>query len=352
MSRETLEHLNTHTLIGNTDHRGTAWHYRADLQGAEPNHYSGPIPVEDVRHRLFTWQAVSRRIGVELPADITTMTHLDSNGTPMRWAQIADKQAICRDDNHHVMGIFAPSYAMHQYDEWLLTTVANILDADVSISSAGLLKNGAIAWVEVSVPESITTPEGVEFRPNLLATTSFDGSIATTFKRTVTDVVCDNTREAALAERGQAFKVKHSRYSTAKLAPAREALAMVHHIAYDFAAEIARLCATTVTDRQWHAFLDAHVPLQRASGAALTPRAAGAAEKKRDELSRLYKHDQRVAPWAGTAHGVLQAVNTWEHHEGSVRASTRPERNMLRTVTGEWGRIDREAHAALEAVLS
>ena len=139
MSRETLEHLNTHTLIGNTDHRGTAWHYRADLQGTEPNHYSGPIPVEDVRHRLFTWQAVSRRIGVELPADITTVTHLDSNGTPMRWAQIADKQAICRDDNHHVMGIFAPSYAMHQYDEWLLTTVANILDAE-GFRAAEILK--------------------------------------------------------------------------------------------------------------------------------------------------------------------------------------------------------------------
>ena len=81
---------------------------------------------------------------------------------------------------------------------------------------------------QVSVPESITTPEGVVFRPNLLATTSFDGSIATTFKRTVTDVVCDNTREAALAEKGQAYKVKHSRYSHAQLAPAREALAMVH----------------------------------------------------------------------------------------------------------------------------
>ena len=40
-------------------------------------------------------------------------------------------------------------------------------------------------------------------RPNLLATTSFDGSIASTFKRTVTNVVCDNTREAALAEHDQ-----------------------------------------------------------------------------------------------------------------------------------------------------
>ena len=35
MSRETLQHLNTKTLIGNTDARGTAWHYRAEEQGAE-----------------------------------------------------------------------------------------------------------------------------------------------------------------------------------------------------------------------------------------------------------------------------------------------------------------------------
>ena len=49
--------------------------------------------------------------------------------------------------------------------------MANILDDDLSISSAGLLRGGAVAWVEVSVPESITTPEGVVFRPNLLATT-------------------------------------------------------------------------------------------------------------------------------------------------------------------------------------
>ena len=56
--------------------------------------------------------------------------------------------------------------------------------------------------------------------PNLLATTSFDGSIATTFKRTITDVVCDNTREIALAEQGQTYKVNHSRHSHAQLAPA------------------------------------------------------------------------------------------------------------------------------------
>jgi hypothetical protein len=178
MSKETLQHLNTNTLIGNTDARGHAWHYRAEEQGTETNHYPGPIPVADVQRRLFYWEAESRRIAVEVPTSVDSMTHLTADGTPARWAVVEDRQAICRsdDDTGAVMGIFAPGYTRHQYAEWLLTTVANILDDDLAISSAGLLNGGATAWVEVSVPHSITTPEGVTFRPTLLATSSFDGS--------------------------------------------------------------------------------------------------------------------------------------------------------------------------------
>ena len=352
MSRETLTHLNTQTLIGNTEHRGTAWHYREDLQAAEPNHYPGPIPVEDVRRRLFNWHAISRPIAVQLPADLDTMSHLDEYGVPVLWGTIEDRQAICRSDNDLVMGIFSTGYTPHQYDDWLVTTVANILDDDLTISSAGLLREGAVAWVEVSVPESITTPESVKFRPNLLATTSFDGSIATTFKRTITDVVCDNTREAALAENGQTYKVKHTRHSTARLADARDALAMVHTLADDFAEEVRQLCAISVTEGQWRRFLDAYVPRLDERGLPLAGKALTIADKKRAILERLYAHDRRVAPWAGTAHGVIQAVNTYEHHEGTIRGATRAERNMIRTITGDFGRTDRAALMVLEKVLT
>src|SRR4051794_18540090 len=102
MSKETLQHLNTNTLIGNTDHRGTAWHYRAEEQGEKSNHYPGPIPVDDVQRRLFDWQAVSRRVAVEIPSTVEEMTHLAHDGTPVRWVVQDDRQAICRSDNHHV----------------------------------------------------------------------------------------------------------------------------------------------------------------------------------------------------------------------------------------------------------
>ena len=145
MSKETLEHLITNTLIGFTDERGSAWHYRADQQGDEPNRYRGAIPVPDVQRRLFHWHAESRVLAVETPADLETMTHLGAHGEPVRWAPVDGRQAICRSDDHSgaVLGIFAPGYAMHQYDEWLLATVANLLDDTLSISSAGLLRTGA-----------------------------------------------------------------------------------------------------------------------------------------------------------------------------------------------------------------
>lgn len=62
MSRETLEWLNANTLIGFTDKRGKAWHYRASKQGDQPNHYPGPVPVDDVKRRLFCWEPVEGTI--------------------------------------------------------------------------------------------------------------------------------------------------------------------------------------------------------------------------------------------------------------------------------------------------
>jgi phage/plasmid-like protein (TIGR03299 family) len=357
MSRETMQWLNSNTLIGYTSKRGSAWHYRADLQSDEPNHYPGPVPVEDVRRRLFGWEAESREVYVRKPGpeDLDIAQLLAKPDQAAMLAYLLDalglqyqpgRQAITRSDNDHVMGIFTDGYERHPYDEWLLTTVANILDDDLHIGSAGLLRGGAVAWVSVEMADNVRLPEGVEFRPFLLATTSFDGSLSTTFGRKVTNVICDNTLGIAMSERGQQIKIRHSGYSKIKLTEARQALNVIHEITSDFAAEVARLCAIDVSDAAWGAFLDAHAPVPEAMGRGRT-----LAERKREALTRLYDHDQRVAPWRATAWGVLQAVSTYRHHEGIVRGAERAERNMLNAVTGRTDELDQEALDTLAVVL-
>jgi phage/plasmid-like protein (TIGR03299 family) len=337
MSAETSTTLNQSTLIGHTDKRGHAWHYRAEDQGAESNHYPGAIPVEDVRRRLFYWHAVE--------GDLTA-TALTPDGVVT--TRDEQRKAIMHPVTGRVFGIFGrESYKVHQFDQWLLEEVATILDDTLTIGSAGVLKQGALAWVSIEVPETITTPEGVAFRPNLLATTAHDGSLATTYKRVVTNVVCDNTHAAALREDGQQFKVKHSRNSLNALTNVRDALAIVHQTAEDFMSEVATLSAQRVSDFTWTKFLDAYAPLNDdQSGRSRTM-----AENKRDSLNRLYNHDARVAPWRGTAWGVVQAVNTMVHHEGIVRGTSREERNMLRAVTGGADKLDQGTVALLNAVV-
>lgn len=342
MSRETTTWLNQNTLIGFTDQRGHAWHWRRDSD----NHYPGPVPVADVERRLFHWDAVSLPMYVPSPAG--ALTAMDpATGDLIALADVPDRQVIARGDTGHVMGVFKTGYEPHQYREWLLNQVANLLDAGLAIGSAGLLRGGAQAWVSVEVPENITTPQGVEFRANLLAVTSFDGSLATTYKRVVTNVVCDNTMAAGLAERGQEFKIKHSKHSRMKLGDARDALAIVHTVSTDFAAEVQALCETTVSDEQWIRFLDAHRPLPVTRGAAYTR-----AVNERRDLRRLWDHDQRVSPWRNTAWGVLQAVNTYTHHLGTVRNVTRAERNMARAAQGDIDTLDQSTAATLATVLA
>jgi phage/plasmid-like protein (TIGR03299 family) len=334
MSKESLEWLNNNTLIGFTEKRGTAWHYRADLQNdAEPNHYVGAVPVADVKRRLFGWEAVSSPVYVESPV---TGGLVEAEG----------RQAILRSDNGHLMGIFTDGYTPHPYVEWLINTIATLLEDDLSIGSAGLLKNGAVAWVSVEVPDNIKTPEGVEFRPHLFGATSFDGSLATTFKRAITNIVCDNTMAAGLAESGQQIKIRHSRNSRLRIGEARDALNIIYQVADDFAAEVEQLCNTRVSDAEWDAFLDAHAPLPEEDKG----RSRTMAENKRESLTRLWNHDNRVSTWRNTAWGVVQAVNTYTHHEQTVRGAGRVERNMLRAVTGGVDDLDQATLRTLATV--
>lgn len=318
MSRETREWLSQYTLIGFTEKRGNAWHYRA----GDNNHYSGPVPIEDVRSRLFNWEPVSVPL------------RYDYDGRTFE----TDDQVIIRSDNGSRLGVFGNGYVIHNYDEWLLSNVEAILDDNLKIASAGLLENGAVAWVQVEMPENVTTAEGVVFRPWLNAFGSLNGKYASTYKTGVTAVVCDNTMKAADRENSPTVKIKSTARSFARLASVRESLGLVMSVAEDFEHEVHKLCATDFTDRQFEKLVAQLAPMSE----DMKPRGITLAEKKRDKLWDLWTRDERVATWHGTAWGALQADNTYRLHEGSFKGGNRPERNMKLTLSGKIEEDDSE----------
>lgn len=335
MSAETQTWLDNNVLVGFTEKRGNAWHYR---EGTD-NHYPGPIPVEDVRRRLFHWKPVE--------GTITTTYATDDGVTTM---EDPTRKAIVRPDTQSVLGVFKTGFTIHDYEDTLIRTVGNIVDDELQIGSAGLLRGGAVAWVQVELPDTIDTPEGVSFRPFLCAATSLDGSLSSTFNRGNQVVVCDNTLAGALSDKqALQIKVKHSRHSVGRITDLREALELVVATGEDFAAEVKALCEVKVSDKQWQQFLTVH--LGDKDDMRLTDRSKTIITRKWSELDALWSHDDRVTPWKGTGYGVLAAVNTHAQHVTTVKRTNRAERNALNFITGKTAKIDQSAMTSLLAVV-
>lgn len=325
MSKETHEWLSNNVLIGFTEKRGNAWHYREGDQ----NHYEGPVPVQDVLKRLFYWAPEERPLYLPVAAE--------GPDDGVTYMEIPGRKAIVHPETDHVFGVFKDSYTPHPFAEWLVTNVSNVLGGELAIGSAGLLKMGAVAWVQAEMPDNVTTVDGVEFRPFFNAFGSLDGTFASTYKLGVTNVVCDNTMRAAQQEDTPQVKIKSTKYGKAKVVKIREALGMVHAVADAFSEEAHRLCSTDFTDRQFESLVDELAPHPGPEG---SKRAVTLAENKRDAFWTMWRQDDRVAPWNGTAWGAYQAVNTYGQHVATVQNMERAERNMLNSLNGKTDEAD------------
>jgi len=350
MSRETSKWLNQNVLVGYTNARGTAWHYLKSNQGEEPNHYSGPVPIGDVTRRLFHWSAVARDLSMSVP---------DGRGGKVA-VPLDSHRAIVRSDSNEVLSIRGKDYAIHQYGEVLLASVEHLLDDDLNIGSAGLLRGGGIAWVQIEAPENCVAAGGLEFRPHLLATTSHNGSIATTYKRVATIVVCDNTLAMGLREGRRSslddgtpvegeYRVRHTSGSRLRLLDARNALKIIFEMGEEYKAELDALLSMKVSERDWSRFLEAHIPIEDDA----TDAKKGNARLQRHAYNDLWNDDPRVSPWRNTALGVLQAVNTYRHHLLPARGGTiRYERNKTEAIFGTAKKKDAAALKVLMDLVS
>jgi hypothetical protein len=152
----------------------------------------------------------------------------------------------------------------------------------------------------------------------------------------VTKVVCDNTMNIGLNEKGGKIKIRHTRNSLAgKVQAAREALELVMTTKDEFFAEVQTLLDTELTARGF----DEIVAELTTTDEDASKRSVTMAQNKRDKLYGL-RSDDRVAPWWGSAYGGFQLLSTYRQHEQTVKGATRPERNMLNMVLGQTETAD------------
>src|SRR5262245_36403521 len=312
MSRESREWLNQNTLIGYTADRdkyaGNGWM----VKGQDGNQgwwhlpgytggFEGPIPIDAVLNRLFYWEPVVGELTVRIPVDEVELADgINDDGTYYCNKIVPGRKAIIRPDTEDVLGIFmgdpgdsSKGYQPHFHERWLIENVATLLDqsrGELGIATAGQLKLGAQAYVSIELPETIVTAAGFPLRSNIIAMTSFDGSLATTYKAGAEAPLCDNSLFVFVAGVLYRVKIKHSSKSLGRIGEVRDALGIIYENSQAMVTFLDQCAETVVTDNQFQQIVDQLAPVperQIEAGKVKNQRAITVAEGKQGELMTL-----------------------------------------------------------------
>jgi phage/plasmid-like protein (TIGR03299 family) len=213
--------------------------------------------------------------------------------------------------NKDVLGVVGERYVPLQNEE-LFDFADNILDNGGRWETAGSIKGGRIVFGSLALErETVLDPNGVSDKINtyLLVNTSHDGSIAIQASITPVRVVCANTLNLALGQRGrngsvkQSFKIRHTQTASGKVQIAREALGLANAYIDEFSVMANKMIETEVSKAKFDEIVLALYPQPKED-------AKGANKKwetKIDLINDIYVGDYNNTI-TGTAWGVANAL--------------------------------------------
>lgn len=167
----------------------------------------------------LNWSAIK----VPVIADLSG-SQFDHIAPDMRSGIVDGKCFLVRSDNGYPLGYASSGYQPVQPAEileWFEQYIS--VDPRFRLDTAGSLKRGEIIWAQAifdpdSNGESLKV-NGDSHIARLLMTTTFDCTGSTINKATMTRVVCNNTLDAALADKGKSIvKTRHNtRFDAARV---------------------------------------------------------------------------------------------------------------------------------------
>lgn len=308
--------------------------------GFATENFDGPIPFNRVRDLFdFTVQftPVYTRQGGE-------------------FVEVPRRIALERTDNGRVLNVVSKKYGIHQFGEVLidnLLTLTSASSTDLDILGAGLLQNGAVGWVQVQAPT--VEVAGDEIAPTITLASSHNGTLATSYRVGMHRFACSNQIASLRRRMDNVYKIRHTLNSRMQFGQAREVLGLMFKESEEFAAEVATLINTSVSDAQWVTIMNRMMP--RPTGENVAPAAITRWENRWDAISKLYREDERVAPYRGTAWGAVQAFSTYRQWERPFRSTgtngdtTRMGRQMHDFLSGKLNASDQKAYGVVRQVV-
>ena len=246
--------------------------------------------------------------------------------------QVNGRYFLTRSDNHHPLGYVSDVYQPVQPSnvlEWFQRYIA--VDDRFALDVAGSLKQGEIIWATAVYRDKLEVA-GDAHIARVLMTTTFDGSGSTINQGTVTRVVCNNTLNAALADKRAVIRTRHNaKFDAAKVG--RELAAVAQGFAvYKKMGDALALneMSGRETSNLFKHVLD--IPFE-------TEWKDLSARKQNQfaDLKRAYSETITEGAQANTAWAALNAVTRYVDHSKSVRGGEGTSEAEKRFASAQFG---------------
>ena len=260
-----------------------------------------------------------------------------------RFMRVDGQNFVVRSDNGHPLGYVSDQYHPVQPSEvldWFSRYIA--VDDRFQLDVAGSLKKGEIIWATATFRDSLDIV-GEEHRARLLMTTTFDGSGATLNKATMTRVVCNNTLDAALADRKATIRTRHNtRFDADRVANELGTIAAgFAHYKVMAEAMVAVEMSKTQVSEFFKACLD--IPFD-----AKPDDISGRKMSAFQALSNAYGETIREGTKPNCAWAALNSITRYVDHDKTVRGGdTKEEARVLSANFGSGAALKSKAVALL-----
>lgn len=236
---------------------------------------------------------------------------------------VPDRVGIVRDNpvvdgQVDFMGVVGNRYSILQNEELVGLLDALVDESGSNFETAGAIDGGRRVFVTMKLPGHISIG-GVDPIDNYIAaTTSHDGTTATSVMVTPIRIVCQNTLNLAFSSASNVHRVRHLAGSQSQLlGQARKSLDLTFNYLDGFQERAYQMINTELTHGQFMDIIrEEFGPEEDAPKPTVTRR-----ENQISEMEYLFAQAETQAEVRGTVWAGLNAVTEWADHFSPVRAT-------------------------------
>lgn len=297
-----------------------------------------PTSDEAIRHAGLDYEVVKSPLYTKADSLFTGLGGIVTGSTEQ---PVSNYYATMRTDNQQVLGVVGKDYQVVQNRDAFSFFDSIVGGEGILYETAGALGNGERIFITAKLPDYIRVGQDDMVEKYLFLTTSHDGSGSITAAFTPVRIVCANTLNAAMGNKSNAIKIRHTSGAKERLEQAHKVMGIANTLSIQLETLFNNWTKVRITDREVRKLIQlAMCPNKETLQHLHTGNTDGLSTLFKNTCEDVYEYamsndTQQLATTKGTVFGAYNAVTGYFQHIRNYRDGEAKVKSLLLGGTGQ-----------------